>query len=35
MTTAYYIVGVLAALWIGFSAYSILTGQKFVVEPLV
>ncbi|WP_067463930.1 DoxX family protein [Nocardia amamiensis] len=34
MTTAYYIVGVLTALWVGFSAYSLLTRQKFVVESL-
>ena len=35
MNVAYYIVGVVAALWIGFSAYSIFTEQAFVAEPLV
>ncbi|GAB4582749.1 DoxX family protein [Nocardia sp. IFM 10818] len=34
MNTAYHIVGVVAALWIGFSAYSILAKQAFVVDPL-
>ncbi|MBB5915083.1 hypothetical protein BJY24_003950 [Nocardia transvalensis] len=35
MTAAYYIVTVLAALWIGFSSYSLLARKAFVVEPLV
>ncbi|WP_225731658.1 MULTISPECIES: DoxX family protein [unclassified Nocardia] len=35
MNIAYHIVGVVAALWIGFSGYSLLTKQKFVAEPLV
>ncbi|MCU1639784.1 MAG: putative rane protein [Nocardia sp.] len=35
MNTAYHIVGVVTALWVGFSAYSIFTDQAFVVEPLV
>ncbi|QBS40569.1 DoxX family protein [Nocardia sp. CS682] len=34
MDVAYYIVGVLAALWIGFSGYSLFSQQQFVVEPL-
>ncbi|GLY64921.1 DoxX family protein [Amycolatopsis taiwanensis] len=34
MNTAYYIVGIVAALWIGFSGYSLFTKQQFVVEPL-
>ncbi|MFI9407579.1 DoxX family protein [Nocardia sp. NPDC052316] len=34
MNVAYYIVGVLAALWIGFSGYSLFSQQQFVVEPL-
>ncbi|PXX64229.1 DoxX-like protein [Nocardia tenerifensis] len=34
MNVAYYIVGVLAALWIGFSGYSLATKKQFVVEPL-
>lgn len=35
MNTAYHIVGIIAALWIGFSAFSLLTRKAFVVEPLV
>jgi hypothetical protein len=34
MTIAYIIVTVVAGLWVGFSAYSILTRAAFVVEPL-
>lgn len=34
MTIAYIIVTVVAGLWVGFSAYSILTKAAFVVEPL-
>ncbi|MEV5649616.1 DoxX family protein [Nocardia sp. NPDC052254] len=34
MNIAYYVVGVVAALWVGFSGYSLFTKQKFVVEPL-
>ncbi|MFF3225338.1 DoxX family protein [Nocardia suismassiliense] len=34
MNVAYYIVGVLTALWIGFSGYSLFSQQQFVVEPL-
>ncbi|WP_067531418.1 DoxX family protein [Nocardia crassostreae] len=34
MNTAYHIVGVVAALWIGFSVYSIITEKAFVVDPL-
>lgn len=35
MYTAYVIVTVLAALWVGFSAFSLLTRKSWVVEPLV
>ncbi|MFI6870582.1 DoxX family protein [Nocardia sp. NPDC050406] len=35
MNTAYYIVGTVAALWIGFSSFSLLSRKAFVVEPLV
>ncbi|MBF6171826.1 DoxX family protein [Nocardia blacklockiae] len=35
MTAAYYVVTVLAALWIGFSSFSLLARKQFVVEPLV
>ncbi|NNH73467.1 DoxX family protein [Nocardia uniformis] len=35
METAYYIVGVIAALWIGFSSFSLLSRKSFVVEPLI
>jgi hypothetical protein len=35
MNVAYYIVGVVAALWIGFSGYSLFARRQFVVEPLV
>ncbi|MFE3262152.1 DoxX family protein [Nocardia sp. NPDC059091] len=35
MSTAYHIVTVLAALWVGFSAVSLLRKAKFVAEPLV
>ncbi|MEV0676012.1 DoxX family protein [Actinosynnema sp. NPDC050436] len=34
MTTAYYVVAVATALWVGFSGFSLFTRQKFVVEPL-
>jgi len=34
MSIAHIIVTVIAALWVGFSAYSILTKAAFVVEPL-
>ncbi|MCD0443488.1 DoxX family protein [Glycomyces sp. A-F 0318] len=34
MALAHIIVTVAAALWVGFSAYSILTRAAFVVEPL-
>lgn len=34
MDVAYYVVGVLAALWIGFSGYSLFSKQPYVVEPL-
>ncbi|SDE47765.1 DoxX family protein [Glycomyces harbinensis] len=34
MNTAHVIVTIAAALWVGFSAYSILTKAPFVVEPL-
>lgn len=34
MNTAYHIVAVVAALWIGFSGYSLFAKQQFVVEPL-
>jgi hypothetical protein len=34
MTLAYIIVTIAAALWVGFSSYSILTRAAFVVEPL-
>ncbi|RDI46379.1 DoxX family protein [Nocardia mexicana] len=34
MTIAYYIVTVLAALWVAFSSYALLTRKQFVVEPL-
>ncbi|MFE2998397.1 DoxX family protein [Nocardia sp. NPDC059246] len=34
MSTAYHIVTVLAALWVGFSAVSLLRKAKFVAEPL-
>lgn len=35
MHTAYLIVTVVAALWVGFSAFSLLRRAPFVVEPLV
>lgn len=35
MTVAYYIVAVLAALWIGFSSFSLLARKQFVVDPLI
>ncbi|MBC7301502.1 MAG: DoxX family protein [Nocardia sp.] len=35
MNTAYVIVTVAAALWVGFSAFSLLRRAPFVVEPLV
>lgn len=34
MDVAYYIVGVAAALWVGFSAYALFTRMRFVAEPL-
>lgn len=34
MSTAHVIVTVLAAVWVGFSAYSLLTRATWVVEPL-
>lgn len=34
MDTAYYIVAIAAALWVGFSGYSLFSRQKFVAEPL-
>jgi hypothetical protein len=34
MTIAYIVVTVAAGLWVGFSAYSLLTKAAFVVEPL-
>lgn len=34
MSTAHIIVTVLAAVWVGFSAYSLLTRATWVVEPL-
>ncbi len=34
MNIAYYIVGTAAALWIGFSGYSLFNKSEFVVEPL-
>ncbi|MFQ6325839.1 DoxX family protein [Nocardia sp. CWNU-33] len=35
MHTAYLIVTVLAAAWVGFSGFSLLRRAKFVVDPLV
>ncbi|MGF0317563.1 DoxX family protein [Nocardia fluminea] len=35
MFTAYVLVTVVAALWVGFSAFSLLRRAPFVVEPLV
>lgn len=34
MTIAYHIVAIAAAIWIGFSGYSLFSRQRFVVEPL-
>lgn len=34
MNIAYYTVGTLTALWVGFSGYSLFSKQQFVVEPL-
>ncbi|MEC3951998.1 DoxX family protein [Nocardia sp. CDC153] len=34
MNIAYHVVGVVAALWIGFSGFSLFTRKQFVVEPL-
>ncbi|MGF6887684.1 hypothetical protein ABIA39_006211 [Nocardia sp. GAS34] len=34
MNIAYYIVGAVAALWIGFSSYSLFAKKAFVVDPL-
>ena len=35
MTIAYYVVAVVAALWIGFSSYSLFARKAFVVDSLV
>lgn len=35
MNTAYVIVTVIAALWVGFSAFSLLRRAPFVVDPLI
>lgn len=35
MNTAYVIVTIVAALWVGFSAFSLLLRAPFVVDPLV
>ncbi|MGW4245598.1 DoxX family protein [Nocardia sp. NPDC004722] len=35
MNIAYHIVGIVAALWVGFSGYSLFTKQQFVVDPLI
>ncbi|MEV0058928.1 DoxX family protein [Nocardia sp. NPDC050718] len=35
MHTAYIIVTVIAALWVGFSAFSLLRRAPFVVDPLI
>lgn len=35
MNTAYVIVTIVAALWVGFSAFSLLRRAAFVVDPLV
>ncbi|MFD5175092.1 DoxX family protein [Nocardia sp. NPDC058379] len=35
MHTAYVIVTVIAALWVGFSAFSLLRRAPFVVDPLI
>ncbi|KAF0848964.1 DoxX family protein [Nocardia caishijiensis] len=35
MSTAYVIVTVVAALWVGFSAFSLLRRAAFVVDPLI
>lgn len=34
MSTAYHVVSVISALWVGFSGYSLFTKQGFVAEPL-
>ncbi|MFE5283940.1 DoxX family protein [Nocardia sp. NPDC056611] len=34
MNIAYHVVGIVAALWIGFSGFSLFTRKEFVVEPL-
>ena len=34
MDIAYYIVGTVTALWVGFSGYSLFNKSEFVVEPL-
>ncbi|MFJ9368312.1 DoxX family protein [Nocardia sp. NPDC101769] len=34
MNIAYYIVGTVAALWVGFSGYSLFAQKQFVVDPL-
>ncbi|MGW4247056.1 DoxX family protein [Nocardia sp. NPDC004722] len=34
MNIAYHVVGIVAALWIGFSGFSLFTEKQFVVEPL-
>ncbi|GAB2509751.1 DoxX family protein [Nocardia heshunensis] len=35
MNLAYHIVGIVAALWVGFSGYSLFAKQQFVVDPLI
>ncbi|MFE3189913.1 DoxX family protein [Nocardia sp. NPDC059240] len=34
MNIAYHVVGIVAALWIGFSSFSLFTEKQFVTEPL-
>ncbi|MFF0490934.1 hypothetical protein ACFYTQ_18095 [Nocardia sp. NPDC004068] len=34
MNTTYHVVAVIAALWVGFSGYSLFSRQRFVIEPL-
>ncbi|MEU6584383.1 DoxX family protein [Nocardia sp. NPDC046763] len=34
MNIAYHIVGTVAALWVGFSGYSLFAQKQFVVDPL-
>ncbi len=35
MNVAYHVVGIVAALWIGFSSYSLFTRKAFVTDSLV